>query len=53
MITVFDDKEKIYTSFDKTDGKPCIAYANTRLEAERFCFELIQKNRSQSLGETE
>jgi len=51
VITVFDEKTKIFTAFDRTDGKPCIAFSESRLEAEQFCFELIEKNRYQPLGE--
>jgi hypothetical protein len=51
MKTVFDEKTKIFTAFDRTDGKPCIAFSESRLEAQQFCFELIEKNRCQPLGE--
>ena len=44
MKIVFDEKTKIYTAFDKTDGKPCVAFSESREEAMVFCFELVQAN---------
>jgi len=44
MKIVFDEKTKIYTAFDKTDGNPCVAFSESREEAMVFCFELVQAN---------
>ena len=54
MKIVFDEKSGGYYAYSKpAQGKPCIGYSESRLEAEQFCFELIEKNRYQPLGESE
>ena len=53
MNISFDEKTKLYTAYQVSDNKPCIAFNESRLVAEQFCFELVQKNRNQLLGKLE
>ena len=48
----FDEKTKLYTAYQVSDNKPCVAFSESRLEAEQFCFDLVQKNRNQCLQES-
>jgi len=53
MKIVFDQKSGLYYAYAKSpQGNPCLGYSESRLEAEQFCYELIQ-NRCQPLGESE
>lgn len=53
MNISFDEKTKLYTAYQVSDNKPCIAFNESRLVAEQFCFELIEKNRNQLLEKFE
>ena len=53
MNISFDEKTKLYTAYQVSDNKPCIAFSESRLEAEQFCFDLVQKNRNQLSKELE
>ena len=52
MKIVFDERSGGYYAYSKSDGNPCLAFSESRTEAMQFCFELIEKNRSQCLTES-
>tara|TARA_R110000824_G_scaffold183473_1_gene364506 strand:+ start:896 stop:1069 length:174 start_codon:yes stop_codon:yes gene_type:complete len=41
MKIVFDEQAGLYFAFCKINGRPCLGFSESRLDAMRFCYELL------------
>lgn len=41
MKITFDAQAGLYFAFCKINGKPCLGFSESRLDAMRFCYELV------------
>ncbi len=41
MKIIFDAQAGLYFAFCKINGRPCLGFSESRLDAMAFCYELV------------